>query len=639
MLRTFQRHKNTILGTSMVLILSLSMLSFGVNYFNDGQRNYAIRINDTEISFDEYYRERRLIEERYRSMFGENYSSLAESLGLQISQLTADQLITEALLGQLANRFNLTVSQQQIANTVRSYFGDERFSRELYRDFLGRMRLSARAFENKIRINLIQQQLAALLFDTVSPANLEVLSLIKRDLTNRNVVYATFSPSVFAADVKPPSEEQIQELYSRWSGDFQSPDQISYDYVILHQDVFPSLVEVTSEEIEIYYSENLDKFKSPDLVTLDLLQLPLDQSAKREGGMAALRKTAETVLSELKGGLPFTEVFKKYHKPSEARDGKSGRISKASREELPDEIREAVFSAKEPFDYFSIEATDRVYILKVDSLHPGSTKKLEEVRPEIEKALVDQIAPSFLAAKAQELLQQWEKSNRSLQDLAMELKLPLASTGLLSAGQSPKEDPELSSLTDKILAMPEVPKRVVELRKTSVLAEVKEYREPELKPLSQVKESIVSRYIAEESERLAREAANNLMQQLQNAPEKLPEFANLAKEAKATINEESNISRKTPGKSLLAAPDFISEILALSDRSTPPRSVISQNGNFYLLHVVSSTAPSPAEVEENLATYLDRTSSETSQTLLASIISREKALADKDIDATILAQD
>jgi SurA N-terminal domain len=628
MLRIAAKYKSTVLGTMLIVLVSLSMLSFGVNYFggNSSQRAHAIDVNGERVSYEDFYKERGLLEERYRASFGDNYAAMAESLSLQISQSTADQIISDLLLKQFADKHGFVVSDTQIRNQVRQIVGEKDFSAQNYAQFLSRIGLSARELEAKIRQDLIATQLANLVKDLTSTSLVENDNLITHELAKHDIVVGEFKPDDFASKVPPPTDEEISRKYSERSAEFEAPAQIAYEYYALKKEDFPNLIQVSDEELEMAYSERGNAFKSEDEASLTYIGMPLEQKTAVE-----TRKKSDEVIQALKKGEPFGAVVKKMAiSPSEKAGLES--FERLRRSQIPSAIQDGVFSAKEPYEPFSVETGPILYIATVKEVVRGSIPPYAEIKDKLRTILEEEAAPAFYSAKASELYSLWTKSNLPLVEFLKQNNLSSTKVSLTSSKTNPDTPSIEGSLTNRLLAAPQTQKQLVDLATTSILTEITQHVEPTLRPLEEVKGKIIESYKVNEQTRLAREAATKCLEELQGDSKK-PLGAKV-KECGGILKEEKGVSKRKPGVLLTSQGVLAKELF--DRRAFDPKKVIESNGSFFLLDEVSTTLPSPQEIESERPLMVQRAQSEASQALLLSLLNREKARAKTDIDSSIL---
>src|SRR5207249_2740778 len=153
-------------------------------------------------------------------------------------------------------------------------------------------------------------------------------------------------------------------------------------------------------KITEYYAKHRAEFTAKEQVKLRMIMIPTHAA---EGNAAAQKAIAEEILGKLADGAPFDRMAQIYSEDS-TRDlgGDWGWIE---RKTLAAPLENAAF--KVPVGRISpvIDYAGNYYIFKVEDKHGGVTRPLAEVRPEIEKKLIQ--------LEAQNLQERWLASLRS----------------------------------------------------------------------------------------------------------------------------------------------------------------------------------------------------------------------------------
>src|SRR5712671_3510708 len=157
---------------------------------------------------------------------------------------------------------------------------------------------------------------------------------------------------------------------------------------------------ISPPKIEEYYKKHRDEFTTKEQIKLRMIMIP---SHADTGNSAAQKAMAEEVLGKLASGAEFERMAQVYSEDS-TRDlgGDWGWIE---RKTLAAPLENIAF--KVPVGRISnlIDYAGNYYILKVEDKHGGVTRSLAEVRPEIEKKLIQ--------LEAQNLQERWLASLRS----------------------------------------------------------------------------------------------------------------------------------------------------------------------------------------------------------------------------------
>jgi parvulin-like peptidyl-prolyl isomerase len=151
--------------------------------------------------------------------------------------------------------------------------------------------------------------------------------------------------------------------------------------------------------IEDYYRKHKEEFTSKEEVKLRMIMIP---SRSLEGNAASQKALAEEILGKLQAGADFARMAQMYSEDS-TRDlgGDWGWIE---RKTLAGPLEQVAFSLGTGKISKIVELGGNYYILKADERKGGVTKSLAEVRPDVEKKLLQE--------ESQRLQENWLASLR-----------------------------------------------------------------------------------------------------------------------------------------------------------------------------------------------------------------------------------
>jgi peptidyl-prolyl cis-trans isomerase SurA len=141
---------------------------------------------------------------------------------------------------------------------------------------------------------------------------------------------------------------------------------------------------VSPVKIEAFYAENKDHFYQEDSVQLRLIQI----TRGPDDSDATLRSKAATVVAELATGTDFGDVARKYSQDS--RKGKGGDWGWQRRSDLRKEFSDVIFSLEKGQRSEPLIMPEGAFIFYAEDRKHAGTLSLDEVRPDIERTLVQQ---------------------------------------------------------------------------------------------------------------------------------------------------------------------------------------------------------------------------------------------------------
>jgi peptidyl-prolyl cis-trans isomerase D len=629
----FHTHRKTVFGILVVCIAALSMTGFGVNMYQNYEAGkvYAVKVDEDRIDFAQFDRERRQLQNRYRSMLGKNYAQLASMLEANLNQQVIDKVISDNLFLKAARANDLFAGPDELQKIMRTEVFTGGFDAEMYRRFLQEMNLSAPAFEREIRDTALRAQFVGLLSDVTGASNEEARALWESEETTYDVRYVEFDPVKFEAQVDVSDEKALDEFYTANAADYERAAQAAYDYVVLDPQKFLDLVVPSDEDIEMFYQDNQSRFMNPLEYRARHIQFTYAKGATPEE-MATVKAKAAEALTKVQAGEAFDAIAAQYSDDltSNTAGGDLGFVKPGKMSsEFDAAVSRLVVGAVSEL----VSTPYGFHIIKLEERKEPEPKKLEEVRDGIVKELKTRDAPAYTADRAQQLFEEWRAGNLGLAEFAAQHKFTSEKTKeALAAGNDP--DMNLRGLTEKLLMTPEVFKQLVEVGEMVVLAEVREFKEPTIPPLGEVRERVVAAYRREQSKRLADEAAARMIEGF--AAEPLPEFTKVAADQKLTVLDSNSISRSKPASGALGDPELQKAIFSAATTNQRPVKAFGVGGKKYIFQVKEMTRPDPAKAEEKIEEYRTRAAERNTQTLIGSVLAKLKADAAIDVDPQLV---
>ena len=158
-----------------------------------------------------------------------------------------------------------------------------------------------------------------------------------------------------------------------------------------------SKIDVTGQEVRLYYEEHIDDYRNPPYVHLSHLVFNVMDDATT-GEIAAIRAKAEKSHSRLLMGDSIADLLVTY---SEASGGDMGKLKET---DLATAFVNAIKNLKSGEVSEIIEIPGSLYIFKMLERNDGNPKPLEAVKPEIEQLLMEK--------NREEAFTEWQKKLR-----------------------------------------------------------------------------------------------------------------------------------------------------------------------------------------------------------------------------------
>jgi peptidyl-prolyl cis-trans isomerase SurA len=143
---------------------------------------------------------------------------------------------------------------------------------------------------------------------------------------------------------------------------------------------------ISPVKVETYYNENKDKFYQEDMVHLRLIQFNRTDGATD----ADLRAKAEAVLARFKAGEKFEDIAKDVSQ--DMKRSKGGDWGWLERTKLKPELSDPVFALKKGEVTQPVIMPEGGFLMYVEDRKYAGNQPIDEVRDQIERILVSQMA-------------------------------------------------------------------------------------------------------------------------------------------------------------------------------------------------------------------------------------------------------
>lgn len=641
MIKLIHRHNKII--TYVFLFIAVCFMFSGVGldilHSGDSADRYAIKVNSAKIPFQEVERTRETLTSRYRQMLGDNFENFAASLNLNISQQAVDSLVDSTLLDQEAARWGFAGNDEIVSRfIVTKLFAGRPVSREALGNTLRGLGMNYRQLSERIKTETSRQAFVDLMRDVSFVSKRDVEARYTTQETAFTLLTATVNSDSLTSEVPQPTEETLKKLYNATATTYELPAQVSYEFLTFNSKDFEKDVQVLPQDLEFYYTENPSKFKTAEQARIRSITLlyPKESDPK---AMAAVKEKAKKVHEEAMSGKPFNDLVQMYSDdlPSKLAGGDKGWVQRGQGEKNFDK---AVFAAAPGAVTELIETGFGFQIVRVEEKKEPTQRPFADVKASIEADIRKREAPSYAAAKAQELIALTKKNDQGLSAAAAALKLPAPTEATLrQQGQDP--DPLLQGLTKRALQIPPSERLIAtmfDVGETTVALRIKEFKEPFIQPFEAVKDKVLQGYKNDQASVLAEKRARELLESIAKDPTSLVSVATAKKYKVAGPFDITRAKPSNPTFSELPA-DLARD--AVASNSSPRILSRAYKGNAgYTVGVVSKVTPpdlSSAASIKALDEYRETASASSEQQSMQSVISLLKAKSDIDVDPSLFA--
>jgi peptidyl-prolyl cis-trans isomerase D len=574
-------HNNKRMIQIILIVISIPFALWGIDSY---QRMFsgaddAASVDGVPISMEEFSRTFQSQLDSIRQVLGANFNTTAWDTPKQ-RELVLDSLINQKLVLQYGRHSNLAVDDESLRRAIAGmemFQEGGKFSNSRYQALLRAQGYTEVGFEETLRQDLMAQRLSTAVTDTsiVSKA-LTANSLVLAG-EQRRVAKAGFPATDFAGQVKL-APNAVETYYKENQKEFEVPEMIRGEYVVLSQEGLAAQEAVTPEDVRAQYDQKY---------------------AANEAKKEAARKKAEAILAEVRRDpQQFGEIAKRdsEDKGSAVNGGDVGFFGRGA---MVKPFEDAAFKLKVGEISGIVESNFGFHIIKLTDTRKGDSgeerrashiliaspedaKTFDEAKGEIETALKRQKAQADYAKMVDDVQSLADQQNESLAPFIEKFKLPVQTSGWFTRQAGPASGILGSPKVLQALFSADSIKthRATEAIETThgtvVVARVLEYRAAEEKPLDAVRAETEKKLEQREALRLAREAG-------------VAALADLNKGGQKTLSwsSDTTLSRDKPGD---MAPDAVSAVFKANTAHLPAY-VGVDDAQGYSVYRVSEVTP------------------------------------------------
>jgi peptidyl-prolyl cis-trans isomerase D len=600
-IRNHQRWMQFIL---LILIVP-SFAFFGVQSYSSfmSEEPKMATVDGKPITQREYDQARRDQLDQYRQMMGARFDPAMVDTPA-VRQRLLDQLINQRVLAAAAADNRFSVSDETLRNTIASnpaVQDDGRFSPERYRAVLAAQGLTPSAFEAGLRRDLaIGRVLDPIGQSARLPA--AVAASIEHALTEtRHVQTHRYAAADYKSQVQV-SDADVQKWYDGNKQQYQIPDQVQAQYIVLDEAAASAGIQVKDEDIAQYYEQNKSRFGQPERRRASHIMVEVPANASDAQRKAARAKAEDIAKQAAADPGHFADLAKKYSQDAGSAS-KGGDLGWLAPGMLTPSLQKAIDALKKGQVSGVVESPYGLHVLQLTDLQPAQIKPLAAVRDQIVDEIRKQIAASRFSDMATKLTSLVYDQRDSLQPAAdaLGLKIREASgitrTGLLPQDQTgpgaASASPDSALLDNarvrQALFSPEVLRDkqnsgVIELSPDTMLAvRVASNTPAHVPPLDQLKDKIRDRLVEERATDAAAKAGEQALEALRKNPSAPPQgFGNAI-----------DVSRQNPQN--LSRP--VIDAVMRAPASPLPSYAGARDGNDYVVARIEKIEPGKSDAD------------------------------------------
>jgi len=406
---------------------------WGVGSFRSEKANRVASVNGETITLEEYREAFNNLIEQMRQQFGNNLNDdLIKTLNLE--QQALDRLINRKLLLQRAQELNLHVSDEELAEAitaVEAFKAAGVFNNRQYQRVLSNYRLTPETFEQMQKQSMLIEKLSTLISSGVKVSNAEALDWFNWQNATVDLDFVLIDPTRYTEVA--PDDDAMEAYFEENKESYKTEPQRKARYLFFDPKIYEPQVELTGEDIEDYYTANVNEFKRPPTVEARHILIKVNQDATPEQVDLARQKAAD-IHAQAVAGEDFTELAKAYSE-GPTKD-KGGYLGTFERDRMVKPFADKAFAMSAGEISEPVRTRFGWHVIKVEQVNPASTATRQEAEPQIRIKLTERKAKTVAYDIAENLLDRFYDTE-DLLELAEEPDVKVATTSFFTRTQGP----------------------------------------------------------------------------------------------------------------------------------------------------------------------------------------------------------
>ena len=534
---------STWLKYILVGIICVPFVFFGVSsYFGNHGPDYAAKVNGQKVSVNDFQRAAQQSQIQLQQSFGGQLPQ-GMDIGSLVNNQAMDTVVRQEVLRQSTAGNGFAVGDEDLARqilAIETFTVDGVFDKERYSNFLQSSGMSATDFEEQYRGDLLMQQFRNSVVSTgfaLGDENEQIEALRSQKRQASFIKLETQAK----ADSLEVSDEEVQAHYDENIASFNNPEKVKLEYIELKVDDLLASVDATDEDIEGYFEQNKTQWVVTEKRSASHILLAVDSEAS-DSEVEEKQAEADALVARIGAGESIADLAPEFSDdPGSAANG--GSLGEFDRGVMVPEFEEVAFAMEEGNVSDPVRSDFGFHIIQLDKIIPEQGQTFAEVKDEVEEQYRTQLAETKFFEASDTLSNASYENNDSLQPAADETGLELQTSDWIDQnstegvgafpqviGAALTDDVKNNGLNSEVLSVGE---------NHAVVVRTIDYAEAEPKPLEEVREDIVKLVQTEKATEELTGLADSLVTELEGGAD----AAALAEEHEGEYTETESIGR------------------------------------------------------------------------------------------------
>ena len=511
-IRTHQR----LMQFLLLLIIFPSFAFFGIESYTRSQAAAGAAVASVagqpvmQAELDAALREQL---DKFRQSYGAQFDPKLMNTP-EVKQNVLDELIARKAVAAEVKSSKLLITDQILQQTILATPGlvkaDGSFDADKYKSILAARGMSPAMYEQGLRQDMALEQLIGAVQNTniVPKAVAERLALIGEQ--EREVQVLTFKAADYVSQVKV-TDEMVKAFYEKNAAQFEIPETIKAEYVVLSNDVLADQITATDAEVQEFYKNNSKAYSVDEQRRASHILIAVAKDAS-SADKAKAKTKADSLLVELRKNPAVFAKLAKENSQDPVSAERGGDLEFFGKGAMVKPFEDAAFKLSKGEISDVVQSDFGYHIIEVTDIKPASIKPLDDVKAQIAADIKKQKASKAYAEAAETFGNTVYEQSDSLKVVADKLKLKIQTADNLTRQGNPgapatmfANNPKFlkAIFSDDVVKKKHNTEAIEVAPMTLISGRLLDYKPATKRPLEEVKAMIVARLTQTESDNLA----------------------------------------------------------------------------------------------------------------------------------------
>ena len=432
----------------------------------------------------------------------------------EVKQNVLDEIIARKVVAAEVKNNKLSITREMLQQAILATPGlvkaDGSFDMEKYNSILASRGMTQVMYEQGLRQDMVTEQLINAVQNTniVPKTVADRIALIGEQ--EREVQSLMFKAADYASQVKV-TDEMVKAYYEKNSAQFEIPEMIKAEYVVLSNDALADQVSATDAEVQEFYKNNSKAYTVDEQRRASHILIAVAKDASAADKAKAKAK-ADALLVELRKTPGVFAKLAKENSQDPVSAERGGDLDFFGKGAMPKPFEDTAFKLGKGEISDVVQSDFGYHIIQVTDIKSASVKALDEVKAQIASSIKKQKASKAYSEAAETFGNTVYEQSDTLKTVADKLKLKIEIADHLSRQGNPAlpatvfaNNPKFlkAIFSDDVVKKKHNTEAIEVAPNTLISGRVVEYKAASKRPLEEVKASIVARLTQSESESLA----------------------------------------------------------------------------------------------------------------------------------------